>query len=85
MRILLFGAAWCKPCKEFKPIVEKVCSEKELPLKFVDVDEDTEATSSRNVKGVPTLIILDNADSEIFRVAVKIPEAKLRQALESLQ
>ena len=54
--ILYFSSTWCQPCKNFKPIMEQVS--RELPVKFIDVDENPSMTSAYGIKSVPTLVFL---------------------------
>jgi len=57
-KILYFSAAWCGPCKNFKPIMEQVS--RELPVQFVDVDANPQLVAEYGIKSVPTVIIINN-------------------------
>jgi thioredoxin-like negative regulator of GroEL len=57
-KILYFSAAWCQPCKNFKPIMEQVS--RELPVQFVDVDASPQLVAEYGVRSVPTIILLNN-------------------------
>jgi thioredoxin 1 len=57
-KILYFSAAWCGPCKNFKPIMEQVS--RELPVQFVDVDASPDLFAEYGVRNVPTIVILNN-------------------------
>jgi thioredoxin-like negative regulator of GroEL len=57
-KILYFSAAWCQPCKNFKPIMEQVS--RELPVQFVDVDANPQLVAEYGIKSVPTVLIINN-------------------------
>ena len=59
VRIYYFSAAWCGPCKTFKPVMEKL-EEKGYPIYFVDVDEDQVLAESHQIRSVPTIKIVEN-------------------------
>jgi len=54
--ILYFSATWCQPCKNFKPIMERVGQT--IPVAFIDVDTNPGMTSAYGIKSVPTLVFL---------------------------
>lgn len=65
-KILFFHASWCGPCKllekelkgfTYKPIIE------------LDADKNEELCEQYNVRNLPTLIFIDNAEKEVGRNA----------------
>lgn len=68
-RLLFFTMCGCSACKAIKPIVEKEAPEKGYELKFVDVDTDEGAFMAEDfgVRGLPTLIVLDEEGDEVKR------------------
>ncbi len=56
-RILRFTASWCGPCKALASNLEK--TNIEIPIEVIDIDEKSEIASEFNIRGVPTLIMLD--------------------------
>ena len=54
--ILYFSAGWCMPCKNFKPIMERVSQQH--PVRFVNVDENPQLASQYNIRSIPTLVFL---------------------------
>jgi thioredoxin 1 len=54
--ILYFSAPWCMPCKNFKPIMERVGQQH--PVKFINVDENPSLAAQYNIRSVPTLVFL---------------------------
>jgi thiol-disulfide isomerase/thioredoxin len=55
----LFKAEWCGHCINFKPIWEKIQTEKSnnISFKSYDADKDKQAIKSFNIEGFPTLIL----------------------------
>lgn len=58
--LIKFYADWCGPCKMFAPTVEKVASENGLRLVSVNVDQEQETAEQYGVRGIPTLILLED-------------------------
>lgn len=85
MKIFDVWAEWCPPCKKFGPIFEKVA--KEFPdIEFVKVDADTENGSEflnlYGIRGIPTILLLDNENSVLFQHAGILSEANLRNLVQ---
>jgi len=38
LKVLLFSASWCQPCKQVKPIVEELAREYGLSYEEIDID-----------------------------------------------
>ena len=57
-KILYFSAAWCGPCKNFKPIMEQVS--REIPVEFIDVDASPQLVAEYGVRNIPTLVVVNN-------------------------
>ena len=75
MKILKFGAIWCSPCKMLASIMDNI----ELPyeVESIDIDEQSELAMKYRVRGVPTLILVDDTDNEIKRNVGMITREKL--------
>ena len=58
MKLLKFHATWCQPCKMLSKTLDTI----ELPFKLVDIDidENIEQAQKYNVRGVPTLVLVDD-------------------------
>lgn len=61
MKLLKFQASWCQPCKMLTATLKDL----ELPFDVteIDIDEDMDTAMKYGVRGVPTLILL-NDDNE---------------------
>lgn len=67
MKILYFTAAWCGPCKMFKPVLQQVMSETETNVQFIDVDQDKNTPSKYSVTSVPTIMFINDNDIIMHR------------------
>ena len=61
MKILKFEAEWCSPCKSLATIMEDLTFP--CPIEVINIDEDQETPQKYGVRGVPTLILLDDNNS----------------------
>lgn len=84
MQVLYFSADWCKPCKAFFPVVDKICRDIGIPLVHYDAERDTEIFNQHEVKSVPTLIVLKDNFQEL-RFSNAMPGDVLMKALEGLK
>lgn len=64
--IVDFSATWCPPCKQLKPIFEKLAEEFKGRINFItiDVDENPELSQSYGVQSIPMMVFL-NKDGQI--------------------
>lgn len=69
MKVLKFGAVWCKECLVMRPMWEEIESQiPELKTRYYDADDHPEALKKHNVKDVPVFIFLDKNNNEILRL-----------------
>lgn len=59
-QILYFTAAWCGPCKMFRPTFEGTLAELGLNAQIVDVDTQRDLATQYSVSSVPTIVIVEN-------------------------
>ena len=67
MKVLKFSASWCGPCKMLGKIIESVKDQTDMSIEEVDIDQQTELAKQYQIRGVPTLVLLDNAGNEVKR------------------
>jgi len=56
-RIIRFTASWCGPCKSLAMNLEN--ANLELPIEVVDIDIHDALAREYGIRGVPTLVMLD--------------------------
>lgn len=85
--LLYFSAPWCKPCVTFGPIVDTVTGDLAIPLKKINIDEDTATPWKYQVFTIPTLIVVTDDDRQtvIKRHAGAVNEPLLRLWLDDYQ
>ena len=69
MKLLKFGAVWCKECLVMRPMLAEI--EKEMPeleAEYYEADECPEVLKKYNVKDVPEFIFLDKNGNELSRL-----------------
>ena len=74
-KILYFSAAWCGPCKNFKPIMEQVS--REIPVEFIDVDASPQLVAEYGVRNIPTLVVVNNGQVSSKQAGV-LTESQVR-------
>lgn len=64
-KMIRFTASWCGPCKMLAKNLENINTD--LPITVIDIDENTQLASEYNIRGVPTLVMLED-EKEIKRM-----------------
>lgn len=66
-KVMLFSAAWCGPCKAYKPKFDAIAeSSDKAEFERIDIDENSDAAVKYNIRGVPTLVVVED-DKEVAR------------------
>lgn len=78
-----FWAAWCRPCLALAPKLEEVAGELGSKIKVVklNIDENPDAPSRYNVKGIPTMILFKNGQ-EIDQIVGNHPKENILALLQ---
>ncbi len=58
IKINYFSAAWCGPCKTFKPVIKKL-KKAGYPINIIDIDEEPVIAESYRIMSVPTIKIVN--------------------------
>lgn len=71
--ILYFTATWCQPCKMLSPVMESfaIKHEEKVNVVKIDVDEVPELAQKYDVRGVPSLILVDAGEIKVKMVGAK--------------
>lgn len=78
--VLYLRSDHCAPCKKVGPIIEKLTFQYKIPLKKVDVEHDGKTPQQYRVRGIPTLILLENG-RELRRISGGVSEQKIKEWL----
>ena len=73
-RVLKFSADWCQPCKKLTEVFNNI--ETDIPVESYDIDVNYEYASQFNIRGVPTLIMMDE-NIEVKRKIGSMTKAEL--------
>lgn len=82
MKLLKFSMIGCLPCNELQQIFDRASDKIYIDVQNIDIDEDTETSLKYNIRGVPTLILVDNGGNEIKRIVGMVTEEKLLEWLK---
>lgn len=81
MKLLRFTGSWCQPCKILENNLKMV--QIEIPVEVYDVDHYKEIAAERNVRMVPTLILVDGLGRELKRQSGVLGPIALQKWLEN--
>jgi len=59
-KILYFTAAWCAPCKALSPIMDSL--QGQINFDKIDVDTNTNLSAQYGVRGVPSLVLVEDGN-----------------------
>jgi len=57
-KAIRFTATWCQPCKMLAKTLESVTTE--TPIEVVDIDENSALAAKFGIRGVPTLVMVED-------------------------
>jgi len=72
LTVVVLCAAWCKTCREFEPVVDRVAAAR-AGMRFVwcDVEDDSNVCGDIDVENFPTLAIFRG--DEVLHFGVSLP------------
>jgi|TARA_B110000027_G_C15923968_1_gene213861 thioredoxin 1 len=62
LSLVQFSASWCGPCKQLKPIVEKISDDlaDKIDCFYHDIESQPNEPTKFSVRGVPTILLFKN-------------------------
>ena len=75
LTVVVLCAAWCKTCREFEPVVDRVAAAR-AGMRFVwcDVEDDSNVCGDIDVENFPTLAIFRG--DEVLHFGVSLPHER---------
>ena len=82
MKVLKFGAIWCKECLVMKPFWEEIEKESpDLETEYFDADENPELLKKYSIEDIPVFIFLDKEGNEILRLEGAVPKSRIIETI----
>ena len=79
-QLLKFSASWCGPCKSLAANFKYV-DLGDVELKEIDIDENMDMAKEYNIRGVPTLILLEDG-AEVKRTSGVLMADKIEEFIK---
>lgn len=81
-----FSAAWCGPCRQFKPIFHETAGEFTGKVEFIAIDVDSfpKLAEKYGIEAIPTVIYFDTAGKEVSRTQGFISKDEFSAAVSRL-
>jgi thioredoxin 1 len=79
--LVKFEASWCQPCKMQSKILEGI--KLDIPVIAIDIDEQSELATTYRIRGVPTMVLIDNG-TEIKRKSGVMQSAELTNFIQGV-
>jgi thioredoxin 1 len=83
LSLVQFSASWCGPCKQLKPIVEKISDDlaDKVDCYYHDIESQPNEPTKYSVRGVPTILLFKNEKL----LATKVGAASENDLLEFIK
>ena len=82
MKLYKFYAEWCQPCKMLSKVIEDAGDKITTEVVSFDIDQEMMTAVNYGVRGVPTMVLVDDDGKEIKRQSGYVTEEQLLKFLE---
>lgn len=83
LKLVKYSAAWCKPCKRLSEMLTDPIFNS-LEIAEIDVDSvDSSVMVNAGVRGIPTLILVDECNKEVKRISNVASKQHLKDWLDA--
>ena len=82
MKVIKFSASWCQPCKLLQQLIDSLSNQLQVEIDNIDIEQDVETSTRYNIRGVPTLVLIDDVGNEVKRHVGMITKDKLVEWLK---
>lgn len=82
MKALKFYAEWCGPCKGLSMVINGAKDKLPMTVEDVDIDNNIFMAQDFKVRGVPTMVIVDDSGNEIRRKTGMMTEEQLLEFMK---
>jgi thioredoxin 1 len=82
MKVLKFSASWCQPCKLLQAVIDNMSADIGIDIESIDIEVATDTANQYNIRGVPTLVLIDDVGNEVKRHVGMITREKLLEWLK---
>lgn len=62
-KIIIFSAPWCAPCRMFKPQLDKLATELNIPFYAINTDESGDLAEKLNIRSVPSTYVFGSTET----------------------
>ena len=83
MKLLKFSASWCQPCKALSTTIKNTEHVLFETMQEIDVDANPDIVKKYSIRGVPTLLLVDELGNEIKQKSGNISKEILLKFLNS--
>ena len=80
-KLLIFTAIWCRPCQQLKPYLKDL--EDFIECNIIDTDDDPALTQQYNIRGVPTIVLVED-DKELARTVGVQSASKIKDWINNV-